>query len=56
MKSIQLSYLPSIKHCGPPISVTWPDDRNVKDEESSLGVGLKGMYISSVSKGCTSLV
>ena len=35
-----------------PISVTWPIYRNVNDEdyeESSLGISLRGMYISSVS-------
>ena len=28
---------------------TWSVSRNVNDEESSLGIGLKGIYISSVS-------
>ena len=36
-----------MKYFGLPISVTWTVYRNV--EESSLGIGLKGMYISSVS-------
>ena len=48
-KRIQLSYLPWIKYFGLPVSVTWPVYRNVKDEDSSLGIGLKGMYTSSVS-------
>ena len=38
-----------IKHFGQPVSVTWPVYRNVNDEESSFGIGLKGMNISSVS-------
>ena len=45
----QLRYLPCIKYCGPPVSVSCPVYRNVSDEESSFGIGLKGMYISSVS-------
>ena len=47
-----------------PIFVTLLVSGNVNDEESSLGVGLKGMYMSSVSwewrshepKGCTCLL
>ena len=31
------------------IIITWPMYRNVSDEESSLGIDLNGMYISSVS-------
>ena len=46
---VQLILLPRIKNFSLPISVTWPVYRNVKDEESSLGIGLKGIYISSVS-------
>ena len=40
-KYIQLSYLQWIKYFGLPISVTCPVYRLVKDEDSSLGVGLK---------------
>ena len=46
---IQLSYLALIKFFCLPISVTWLVHRNVSDEESSFGTGLKGMYTSSVS-------
>ena len=44
-----LSYLPITKYFGLMISVTWPVYRNVNDGESSLGIDLKGMDISSVS-------
>ena len=37
-----------IKYFGMPISVTRPIYRNINNEESSLGIGLKRMYISSV--------
>ena len=30
----QLSYLPCTKHCGLPVSVSCPVDRNVNDDES----------------------
>ena len=45
----ELSYLPCIKYCGLPVSVNCSVYRNVNDEESSFGIGLKGMCISSVS-------
>ena len=43
-----LSYLPRIKYFGLPFSVKWPVYRNFNDEESSLSIGLKLIYISSV--------
>ena len=46
MESVQLSCLPRVKYFGLPVSVTWPVYRNVNDVESSLGVGLKIIYIS----------
>ena len=45
----QLSYPPCIKYFGLPVSVTWPVYSNFNDEESSFGIGLTGMYTSSVS-------
>ena len=48
-KSSPLSCLPRIKYFDLPMSVTWPVCTNVNAEESSLGVGLKRIYISSVS-------
>ena len=67
-----LSYLPRVEYFGLAFSVTWPGYRHVNDGESSLGVGLRGMYVSSVwyrsqrdvrlfcmvsvSEGCTSLL
>ena len=47
-KSVQLSYLPPVKYFDLSVSVTWPVYRNVNDEESSLGVGLKKIYVSFV--------
>ena len=44
-----LSYLTCIKYFGLPISVSCPVDRSVYDEESSLSIGLKGIYISPIS-------
>ena len=46
---IQLSCLPRVKYFGLSIPVTLPVYRNVNDVVSSLGIGLRGMYISSVS-------
>ena len=47
-KYIQLSYLPSVKKVGPPVSVSCPVDRNVKDGEC--------LPLVSVSKRWTSLL
>ena len=44
-REIQLSYLPYIKYCGLPVSVSCPVYRNVNDEEC--------LPLVSVSKGCT---
>ena len=48
-KRARLSCLPGIRYFGLPICITWPVYRNMKHEESPLGVGVQGMYISSVS-------
>ena len=48
-KKINLSSCPPIKYFALQISITWPVYRNINDKQSSLGVGLKGIYISSVS-------
>ena len=63
-KYLQLSYLPSIKYFGLPVSVSCPVYSKVDGEESSFGIGLKGMYISFMNlewrshepKGNTSLL
>ena len=44
----QLRYLPCIKYFGLPVSVTFPVNRNVNDEEC--------LPLVSVSKGCASLL
>ena len=44
-KSMYLSHLPCINMFGLPPSASCPVYRNVNDEESSFGIGLKGMYI-----------
>ena len=49
-KWIQLCGLPRVKYFDLPMSVTSPVYRNVNDEESSLGVGLKGIDISVSSE------
>ena len=48
-RKIPVSYFPCIKYVGLAISVTCPVYRHINDEASSFGIGLKGMYISSVS-------
>ena len=45
-EQIQLSYLPCIKYFGQPISVSFPIERNVHDEEC--------VSLVSVFNGCTS--
>ena len=47
-KYVQLSYLPSIKYFGLPVSVSCPVYSKVNGEES--------LPLVSVSKGCTSLL
>ena len=41
--------LPQIKYFGLTVSISWPVCRNANSEESSLGVSLIRIYISSVS-------
>ena len=47
-KSTWVAFHVLIKYFGQPFSVTWPVYRNISAGESSLGVGLKRIYISSV--------
>ena len=46
----QLSYLPCIKYFGLPVPVSCPSlKKRHRRRQSSFGIGLKGMWISSVS-------